>query len=100
MPRADHRRRTAADQAPAHAQGRFQSLYGGASISGQVLAPRRGGALCVASPALLRPVCAAVACGAGVAVLAARRAAPASRASTTPRTCPPTGLPGAATPSA
>ncbi|MFD4690708.1 MFS transporter [Streptomyces sp. NPDC058463] len=89
-----------ADQAPAHAQGRFQSLYAGASISGQVLAPPLGGALYVASPALLWPVCAAVACGAGVAVLAARRMGPASGVSTAPRTCPPPGPPGVATPSA
>ncbi|MFJ6853119.1 MFS transporter [Streptomyces sp. NPDC091271] len=62
-----------ADQAPLHAQGRFQSLYAGASISGQVLAPPLGGALYTAAPALLWPLCAALACGAGVAVLAARR---------------------------
>lgn len=61
-----------ADQAPAHAQGRFQSLYAGASISGQVLAPPLGGALYTAAPALLWPACAVLACGAGVAVLAAR----------------------------
>ncbi|MET7367121.1 MFS transporter [Streptomyces sp. NPDC005566] len=89
-----------ADQAPAHAQGRFQSLYAGASISGQVLAPPLGGALYVASPALLWPVCAAVACGAGVAVLAARRMDPESRASTAAGPWRPPGLPGAATPSA
>ncbi|MFE7752425.1 MFS transporter [Streptomyces sp. NPDC057428] len=62
-----------ADQAPDHAQGRFQSLYAGASISGQVLAPPLGGALYAASPGLLWPLCAVLACGAGVAVLAARR---------------------------
>ncbi|WP_189541181.1 MFS transporter [Streptomyces gelaticus] len=62
-----------ADQAPAHAQGRFQSLYAGASISGQVLAPPLGGALYTHAPGLLWPACAALACGAGVAVLAARR---------------------------
>ncbi|WP_328889637.1 MFS transporter [Streptomyces sp. NBC_00316] len=62
-----------ADQAPAHAQGRFQSLYGGASISGQVLAPPLGGALYAAAPGLLWPVCAVLAGGAGAAVLAARR---------------------------
>ncbi|MCX4773345.1 MFS transporter [Streptomyces sp. NBC_01260] len=62
-----------ADQAPAHAQGRFQSLYAGASISGQVLAPPLGGALYTTAPALLWPACAVLACGAGVAVLAARR---------------------------
>ncbi|MFJ4836624.1 MFS transporter [Streptomyces sp. NPDC088746] len=62
-----------ADQAPLHAQGRFQSLYAGASISGQVVAPPLGGALYTAAPSLLWPLCAALACGAGVAVLAARR---------------------------
>lgn len=68
-----------ADQAPDHAQGRFQSLYAGASISGQVLGPPLGGALYTASPALLWPLCAALACGAGVAVLAARRMREPSR---------------------
>ncbi|MEW2489045.1 MFS transporter [Streptomyces sp. NPDC048411] len=62
-----------ADQAPGHVQGRFQSLYAGASISGQVLAPPLGGALYAAAPELLWPVCAVLAGGAGVAVLAARR---------------------------
>lgn len=62
-----------ADQAPAHAQGRFQSLYAGASISGQVLAPPLGAVLYAVAPALLWPVCALLAAGAGAAVLAARR---------------------------
>jgi predicted MFS family arabinose efflux permease len=62
-----------ADQAPGHVQGRFQSLYAGASISGQVLAPPLGGALYAAAPGLLWPVCAVLAGGAGAAVLAARR---------------------------
>nr|WTB30378.1 MFS transporter [Streptomyces sp. NBC_00830] len=62
-----------ADQAPAHAQGRFQSLYAGASISGQVLAPPLGGALYATAPGLLWPACAVLAGGAGLAVLAARR---------------------------
>lgn len=61
-----------ADQAPAHAQGRFQSLYAGASISGQVLAPPLGGALYSAAPGLLWPLCAALAGLAGLAVLWAR----------------------------
>ncbi|NED11637.1 MFS transporter, partial [Streptomyces sp. SID9124] len=61
-----------ADQAPPHAQGRFQSLYAGASISGQVLAPPLGGALYAAAPALLWPACAVLAGLAGCAVLAAR----------------------------
>ncbi|MFB6708819.1 MFS transporter [Streptomyces sp. NPDC056333] len=59
-----------ADQSPAHAQGRFQSLYAGASISGQVLAPPLGGALYATAPGLLWPACALLA---GLAVLAARR---------------------------
>ncbi|MGW1706803.1 MFS transporter [Streptomyces sp. NPDC002206] len=62
-----------ADQAPVHAQGRFQSLYAGASISGQVLAPPLGGALYATAPQLLWPACALLAGGAGLAVLAARR---------------------------
>ncbi|MFE3681605.1 MFS transporter [Streptomyces sp. NPDC059095] len=62
-----------ADQAPAHAQGRFQSLYAGASISGQVLAPPLGGALYTAAPGLLWPLCAVLATLAGLAVLWARR---------------------------
>ncbi|MEV6549869.1 MFS transporter [Streptomyces sp. NPDC051597] len=62
-----------ADQAPPHAQGRFQSLYAGASISGQVLAPPLGGALYTAAPALLWPLCALLAGLAGLAVLWARR---------------------------
>ncbi|MFG3286860.1 MFS transporter [Streptomyces sp. NPDC048111] len=62
-----------ADQAPAHAQGRFQSLYAGASISGQVLAPPLGGALYAAAPGLLWPLCAGLAVLAGVVVLGAGR---------------------------
>ncbi|MEU3714514.1 MFS transporter [Streptomyces californicus] len=62
-----------ADQAPGHAQGRFQSLYAGASISGQVLAPPLGAAVYASAPALLWPLCALLAVGAGAAVLAARR---------------------------
>ncbi|MFF5896608.1 MFS transporter [Streptomyces argenteolus] len=68
-----------ADEAPRHAQGRFQSLYAGASISGQVLAPPLGGALYTAAPALLWPLCAVLAGGAGLAVLAARRVRQPSR---------------------
>ncbi|NUK59720.1 MFS transporter [Streptomyces lunaelactis] len=62
-----------ADEAPVHAQGRFQSLYAGASVSGQVLAPPLGGALYSAAPALLWPACAVLAGAAGVTVLAAGR---------------------------
>ncbi|MBA2948344.1 MFS transporter [Streptomyces sp. PSKA28] len=60
-----------ADQAPAHVQGRFQSLYAGASISGMVLAAPLGGALYQAAPGALWPVCAALGALAGVAVLGA-----------------------------
>ncbi|MGW6823240.1 MFS transporter [Streptomyces sp. NPDC055005] len=58
-----------ADQAPAHAVGRFQSLYAGVSVSGVVLAAPLGGALYAAAPGLLWPACATLAAGAGVAVL-------------------------------
>ncbi|WP_432105140.1 MFS transporter [Streptomyces sp. bgisy091] len=71
-----------ADEAPAHAQGRFQSLYAGASISGQVLAPPLGGTLYSAAPALLWPLCAVLGCLAGIAVLVARR--PPGHSSTPP----------------
>ncbi|MFJ3200934.1 MFS transporter [Streptomyces sp. NPDC086989] len=65
-----------ADQAPEHAMGRFQSLYAGVSVSGVVLGPPLGGALYTAAPGLLWPLCAALAAGAGAAVLyAARREA-------------------------
>ncbi|MGW7051998.1 MFS transporter [Streptomyces sp. NPDC054887] len=62
-----------ADHAPAHAQGRFQSLYAGVSVSGVVLAPPLGGALYEAAPALLWPVSATLALAAGGAVVAAGR---------------------------
>ncbi|WP_457517413.1 MFS transporter [Streptomyces sp. TE33382] len=75
-----------ADQAPDHAQGRFQSLYAGASISGQVLAPPLGGALYASAPALLWPLCAVLAGGAGAAVLAAGRLREPGRP---PRAAPP-----------
>ncbi|MFE2880301.1 MFS transporter [Streptomyces roseus] len=70
-----------ADQAPEHAMGRFQSLYAGVSVSGVVLGPPLGGALYAAAPGLLWPLCAALAAGAGGAVLyvsrrTARRAGP------------------------
>ncbi|THA47380.1 MFS transporter [Streptomyces sp. A1136] len=57
-----------ADQAPEHAVGRFQSLYAGVSVSGVVLGAPLGGALYAAAPALLWPLCAALATGAGGAV--------------------------------
>jgi MFS family permease len=62
-----------ADSAPEHAQGRFQSLYAGVSVSGVVLAPPLGGALYEAAPRLLWPLCAGPAVLAGAAVLCAGR---------------------------
>ncbi|MFF3337225.1 MFS transporter [Streptomyces flavidovirens] len=62
-----------ADQAPEHAQGRFQSLYAGVSVSGVILAPPLGGALYETAPALLWPLSAALALAAGGAVIAAGR---------------------------
>ncbi|WP_405732489.1 MFS transporter [Streptomyces sp. NBC_01537] len=62
-----------ADNAPDHLQGRFQSLYAGASVSGFVLAAPLGGALYGAAPGALWPLCALLAVVAGVAVLAAPR---------------------------
>ncbi|MEV6104980.1 MFS transporter [Streptomyces sp. NPDC051940] len=66
-----------ADQSPAHTQGRFQSLYAGVSVSGVVLAPPLGATVYDTAPSLLWPLCAVLACAAGVAVLvASRRPAP------------------------
>lgn len=67
-----------ADHAPAGMQGRFQSLYAGASVTGTVLAPPLGTALYTAAPGLLWPLCAVLAVGAALAVLRAhtRGAAP------------------------
>ncbi|GAA2747413.1 MFS transporter [Kitasatospora cinereorecta] len=62
-----------ADCAPDGFQGRFQSLYAGASVSGTVLAPPLGAALYQAAPQLLWPVCAALAALAGLAVLTGGR---------------------------
>ncbi|OEJ51010.1 MFS transporter [Streptomyces agglomeratus] len=62
-----------ADHAPDHAQGRFQSLYAGVSVSGVILAPPLGGALYATAPALLWPLSAALALAAGGAVIAAGR---------------------------
>ncbi|CAM5363213.1 MFS transporter [Streptomyces aurantiogriseus] len=58
-----------ADQAPDHLQGRFQSLYAGASISGVVLAAPLGGALYETAPSVLWPLCAGLGATAGAAVL-------------------------------
>ncbi|SNR88720.1 MFS transporter [Actinacidiphila glaucinigra] len=60
-----------ADSAPDHLQGRFQSLYAGASVSGTVLAPPLGGALYEAAPGALWPVCAVLAALSGAVLLAA-----------------------------
>ncbi|MFF3066657.1 MFS transporter [Kitasatospora sp. NPDC057936] len=60
-----------ADSAPPEYQGRFQSLYAGASTSGTVLAPPLGGALYQSAPGLLWPACACLAVLAGLAVFAA-----------------------------
>ncbi|MEU3844459.1 MFS transporter [Streptomyces sp. NPDC028635] len=62
-----------ADRAPAHVQGRFQSLYAGASITGVVLAAPLGGALYQAAPGWLWPCCASAAAVAAVAVVAGAR---------------------------
>ncbi|MCX5201983.1 MFS transporter [Streptomyces sp. NBC_00237] len=72
-----------ADQAPAHAQGRFQSLYAGVSVSGVVLAPPLGGALYEAAPGVLWPLCTVVAVLAGCAVVGAGRMRPRSLAGRT-----------------
>ncbi|MFF4008075.1 MFS transporter [Streptomyces sp. NPDC001717] len=72
-----------ADESPAHAIGRFQSLYAGVSISGVVLAGPLGGALYSRAPGLLWPLCAVLGTAAGATVLAIgvrearRRARPA-----------------------
>ncbi|MBT2397804.1 MFS transporter [Streptomyces sp. ISL-100] len=62
-----------ADQAPDHAQGRFQSLYAGVSVSGVILAPPLGGALYETAPGVLWPLSAVLAVAAGGAVIAAGR---------------------------
>ena len=68
-----------ADHAPPGMEGRFQSLYAGASVAGTVLAPPLGSALYAAAPAALWPTCAGLALAAALGLLAvstARRAAP------------------------
>ncbi|MYX36243.1 MFS transporter [Streptomyces sp. SID8377] len=62
-----------ADSAPDHLQGRFQSMYAGASISGVVLAAPLGGVLYEHAPGALWPLCAVLGVVAGVAVLGAQR---------------------------
>jgi len=64
-----------ADAAPDGLQGRYQSLYAGASVSGVVLAPLFGSAVYERAPSLLWPACLVVAVLAGVAVLLAGRRA-------------------------
>ncbi|MFH9073890.1 MFS transporter [Streptomyces alboflavus] len=68
-----------ADHAPAHVQGRFQSLYSGVSVSGVVLSAPLGGALYTVAPGALWPVCAGLAGLAGVLLLVAGRAGRAGR---------------------
>ncbi|MFD0413562.1 MFS transporter [Streptomyces sp. NPDC127108] len=84
-----------ADHAPAHAQGRFQSLYSGVSVSGVVLSAPLGGALYTVAPGVLWPVCAVLAGLAGVLLLGAGRmfrpAAPGTGALCPP--VPPCGTP-------
>jgi predicted MFS family arabinose efflux permease len=71
-----------ADHSPTGMEGRFQSLYAGASVAGTVLAPPLGSAVYAAAPAALWPACAGLALAAGAAVFAvqavqtARRPAP------------------------
>lgn len=62
-----------ADHAPDHMQGRFQSVYAGASVSGCVLAAPLGGALYDAAPGLLWPLCTLLGVAAGTVVLLAHR---------------------------
>ncbi|WP_405738060.1 MFS transporter [Streptomyces sp. NBC_00028] len=81
-----------ADQAPEHVQGRFQSLYAGASISGVVLAAPLGGGLYEVAPGVVWPVCAGLGVVAGVVVLL-------SDAFPRPRRPYPFPSPGAAAPS-
>lgn len=69
-----------ADHAPAHVQGRFQSLYSGVSVSGVVLSAPLGGALYTVAPGALWPVCAVLAGLAGVLLLVAGRSGRAGRA--------------------
>ncbi|MFD3453550.1 MFS transporter [Streptomyces sp. NPDC058691] len=62
-----------ADNAPDHLQGRFQSMYAGASISGVVLAAPLGGVLYESAPGALWPLCAVLGIAAGVVVYCAHR---------------------------
>jgi MFS family permease len=82
-----------ADQAPDHVQGRFQSLYAGASISGMVLAAPLGGLVYERAPGVLWPACTGLAVLAGVAVLAAGRRSSARSAAARHVRRAPTGSP-------
>nr|AHE14927.1 hypothetical protein asmbl_6 [uncultured bacterium] len=81
-----------ADHAPDCLQGRFQSMYAGASVSGFVFAAPLGGALYQVAPGLLWPLCTALGVGAGVLVLAARRL-PGGRSAAVPPSTAAAGAP-------
>lgn len=61
------------DAAPDHLVGQYQGLYTGAATSGTMLSAPLGAAVYSAAPALLWPLCAAVAGGAAALVLASSR---------------------------
>jgi MFS family permease len=66
----------AADRAPEGMQGRYQSLYSSASISGMIISPPLGGFVYQHSPGLLWPICAGFAfLGAAALLTAAPRPA-------------------------
>jgi len=76
-----------ADHSPPGMEGRFQSLYAGASVSGTVLAPPLGAALYSAAPGALWPTCAVLALTASLGLSAtrpARRRAPLPEAEPSP----------------
>jgi len=64
----------ATDAAPAGLEGRYQSLYGGASIAGTVLTPALGGWAYVHVPAAIWPVGVVVALGAALLLRTGTRA--------------------------
>jgi len=65
----------AAERAPHGMEGRFQSLYSGASISGMVLSPPIGGFVYQYAPDLLWPLCCAMALAAAAALALTARSA-------------------------
>ena len=71
----------ATDAAPPGLEGRYQSLYGGASIAGTIVTPSLGGWAFMHAPAAIWPVAAALALGAAV-TLRSTGAAPEALAST------------------